>query len=146
MGRRLKIEQMTERDVRKFKREIEGYEKTKKLFLAMGFVALGLVALFLILAILFGVFAGIAGSNMSDVFEYEYFGMYLSLCITCATFASTAFVWMLLMFVLRVTLFKKKTENRLFYIEEYEIYQKEHAQEQKEAIVVEPEPLEPEAK
>ena len=146
MGRRLKIEQMIERDVRRFKKDIEGYEKTKKLFLAMGFIALGLMILFLLIAIMFGIFAGFAGKDMNDYFSYEYFGMYLSLCITCATFSSSFFVWMLLMFILRALLFKKKTENRLYYIEEYEIYQKEHAQEQKEAIVVEPEPLEPEKK
>ena len=137
---RIKIEQMTERDVRKFKKEIEGYEKTKKLFLVMGFVALGLMLFLLALAVMFGVFAGIAGTDMNDFFSYELFGAYLSLCITCATFASTAFVWMLLMFILRITLFKKKTENRLYYIEEYEIYQKEHKEQPKEALVVEPEP------
>ena len=143
MGRRLKIEQMTDRDVRRFKKDIEGYEKTKKLFFAMGFVALGLMIVFLLIAIMFGVFAGFAGKDMNDYFSYEYFGMYLSLCITCATFSSSFFVWMLLMFILRTLLFKKKTENRLYYIEEYEIYQKERAQEQKEPVVVEPEPLEP---
>ena len=147
MGRRIKIEQMTERDVRRFKKDIEGYEKTKKLFFTMGFVALGLMIVFLLVAIMFGVFAGLAGKDMNDYFSYEYFATYLSLCITCATFSSSFFVWMLLMFILRMLLFKKKTENRLFYIEEYEIYQKEHAQEQqKEAVVVEPEPLDPEAK
>ena len=146
MGRRLKIEQMTDRDVRRFKKDIEGYEKTKKLFFAMGFVALGLMIVFLLIAIMFGVFAGFAGKDMNDYFSYEYFGMYLSLCITCATFSSSFFVWMLLMFILRTLLFKKKTENRLYYIEEYEIYQKERAQEQKEPLVVEPEPLEPAAK
>ena len=147
MGRRLKIEQMTERDVRRFKKDIEGYEKTKKLFLTMGFVALGLMIVFLLIAIMFGVFAGLAGKDMNDYFSYEYFATYLSLCITCATFSSSFFVWMLLMFILRMLLFKKKTENRLFYIEEYEIYQKEHAQDQqKEPLVVEPEPLEPDNK
>ena len=146
MGRRLKIEQMTDRDVRRFKKDIEGYEKTKKLFFAMGFVAMGLMIVFLLIAIMLGVFAGFAGKDMNDYFSYEYFGMYLSLSITCATFSSSFFVWMLLMFILRALLFKKKTENRLFYIEEYEIYQKEHAQEQKEPVAVEPEPLEPEAK
>ena len=147
MGRRLKIEQMTERDVRRFKKDIEGYEKTKKLFLMMAFVALGLMIVFLLVAIMFGVFAGIAGSKMDDYFSYEYFGLYVGLCTTCAGFSSSFFIYMLLMFILRALLFKKKTENRLFYIEEYEIYQKEHAQEQqKEPLVVEPEPLEPEAK
>ena len=147
MGRRLKIEQMTDRDVRRFKKNIEGYEKTKKLFFAMGFVAMGLMIVFLLIAIMFGVFAGFAGKDMNDYFSYEYFGIYLSLCITCATFSSSFFVWMLLMFILRTLLFKKKTENRLYYIEEYEIYQKERAQEQqKEPLVVEPEPIEPEAK
>ena len=140
MGRRLKIEQMTERDVRRFKKEIEGYEKTNKLFFALGFVAMGLMIFFFALAIMFGVFTGISGNDMNDFFSYELFGVYLSLCITCATFASTAFIWMLLMFILRVTLFKKKTENRLYYIEEYEIYQKEHSGQPKEALVVEPEP------
>ena len=143
---RLRIEQMTERDVRRFKKDIEGYEKTKKLFLTMGFVAMGVMIFLFLLAIMFGVFAGLSGKEVDDYFSYQYFGMFLSLCITCASFASTAFVYMLLMFILRTVLFKKKTENRLFAIEEYEIYQKEHAKEQKEPVVVESEPLEPEAK
>ena len=149
MGRRLKIEQMTERDVRRFKKEIEGYEKTNKMFFALGFVAMGLTILFLGLAIMFGVFAAkaTAEADINDFLTYEYASAYYALCITCATFASTSFVWMLTMFILRALLFKKKTENRLYYIEEYEIYQKEHAQQQqKEAVVVEPEPLELEAK
>ena len=147
MGRRLKIEQMTERDVRRFKKDIEGYEKTKKLFLTMGIIAMVLMIVFLTIAIMFGVFAGIAGQKMNDYFSYEYFGLYVGLCTTCAGFASSFFIYMLLMFILRALLFKKKTENRLFYIEEYEIYQKEHPQqEQKESVEVEPEPLEPEAK
>ena len=138
---------MTERDVRRFKKDIEGYEKTKKLFLTMGIIAMVLMIVFLTIAIMFGVFAGIAGQKMNDYFSYEYFGLYVGLCTTCAGFASSFFIYMLLMFILRALLFKKKTENRLFYIEEYEIYQKEHPQqEQKESVEVEPEPLEPEAK
>ena len=148
MGRRVKIEQMTERDVRRFKKDIEGYEKTNKMFFALGFVAMGLMILFLGLAIMFGVFSARATAEAynNDFLTYEYASAYYALCVTCATFASTSFVWMLAMFILRALLFKKKTENRLYYIEEYEIYQKEHAQEQKESVVVEPEPLEPEAK
>ena len=68
MGRRIKIEQMTERDVRRFKKEIEGYEKTKKLFFSMGFVAMALMIVFLLLAIMFGVFAGIAGQKNERLF------------------------------------------------------------------------------
>ena len=136
MGR-IRIEQMTDRDVRRFKKDIEGYERTKRLFLIMAFVALGLMLFLLCLAIVFGVFAGIAGSDMNDFFSYEYFGMYLTLCITSASFASTAFVYMLLMFILRSVLFKKKIENRQFAIEEYEIYQKEHSNDPKQVEVIE---------
>ena len=149
MGRRLKIEQMTERDVRRFKKEIEGYEKTNKMFFVLGFVAMGLMILFLALAIVLGVFAGkiAVGRDHEDYAALRTSITLYGLCTTCAAFASAAFVWMLLMFILRALLFKKKTENRLYYIEEYEIYQKEHPQqEQKEPLVVEPEPLEPEAK
>ena len=135
--RRLKIEQMTDRDVRKFKRDIEGYEKTKKLFLLMAYIAMALMILFLALAIMFGVFAGIAGQKMNDVFSYEYFGLYVGLCTTCAGFSSSFFIYMLLMFILRSVLFKKKIENRQFAIEEYEIYQKEHNNQPQEVVVSE---------
>ena len=134
---RLRIEQMTDRDVRKYKRDIEGYEKTKKLFLLMAYIAMALMILFLALAIMFGVFAGIAGQKMNDVFSYEYFGLYVGLCTTCAGFSSSFFIYMLLMFILRSVLFKKKIENRQFAIEEYEIYQKEHNNQPQEVVAQE---------
>ena len=134
---RLRIEQMTDRDVRKYKRDIEGYEKTKKLFLLMAYIAMALMILFLALAIMFGVFAGIAGQKMNDVFSYEYFGLYVGLCTTCAGFSSSFFIYMLLMFILRSVLFKKKIENRQFAIEEYEIYQKEHSNQPQEVASLE---------
>ena len=119
----IEIEKLTERDIRKFKREIEGYEKSKKVFLILGFVFMGLTIVLLGLAIMFGIFAGISGSKMSDVFSYEYFVAFLALCITTAEFGSTFFLVTILMFILRAVLFQKKTENRLNAIEDYEEYQ-----------------------
>ena len=119
----IEIEKLTERDIRKFKREIEGYEKSKKVFLILGFVFMALTILLLGLAVMFGIFAGIAGKEMNDFFSYEYFGLYVSLCVTSASFASTMFLVTLIMFILRAVLFQKKTENRLNAIEDYDEYQ-----------------------
>lgn len=137
---RKKIEQLTERDIRKFKRDIEGYEKTKRLFLTMGFVAMGLAIFFLVIAIVFGVFAGISGLDMNDFFSYEYFGVFLSLCITTASFSSSFFIYMLLMFILRSVLFAKKTANRQYLIEEYELYQEELKKQPNAVTITEEEP------
>lgn len=120
----IKVENLTESDIRRFKREIEGYQKNKKIFLILGFVFAGLTLTLLLLAVLFGVFAGLAGAQMDDYFSYEYFGAFLTLAISTASFASTFFLVTIAMFVLRGVLFQKKTENRLNAIEDYEEYQK----------------------
>ena len=119
----IEIEKLTERDIRKFKREIEGYEKSKKVFLILGFVFMVLTILLLAVAIMFGIFAGFAGKEINDYFSFQYFYLYLSLCVTSASFASTIFLVTILMFILRAVLFQKKTENRLNAIEDYEEYQ-----------------------
>ena len=121
----VRIERLTDRDIRRYKRSIENYKQRKKLFLILGFVCLGLTIVFLAAAILLGIFAARAGSEVDDYFSYEYFALFLSLCITTASFASTAFVITIIMFVLRGALFDKKIENRKAIIEEYEIYQEE---------------------
>lgn len=121
----IRIEELTERDIRKFKREIEGYEKRKKLFLVLGFVFLGLTILFLICAVLFGIYTGYLARTVEDYWSYVPFYLFFDLCITTAAFASTFCVATILMFILRGVLFAKKTENRLAAIEEYELYQKE---------------------
>ena len=53
----IEIEKLTEKDIRKFKREMEGYEKRKKLFLILGFIFLGLTLLLKLLKLLFREFA-----------------------------------------------------------------------------------------
>ena len=132
----IQIEKLTEIDIRKFKREIEGYEKSKKIFLVLGFVFMGLTIVLLVGAILFGIFAAKAGSKMDDFFSYEYFGAFLALCVTTASFASTFFLVTLIMFILRAVLFAKKIENRLTAIEEYEIYQKGNSKKESPEVEV----------
>ena len=120
----IKVENLTESDIRKFKREIEGYQKSKRIFLILGFVFLGLTLFLLLLAVLFGVFTGLAAAEVSDYFSYEKFYLFFTLAITTASFASTFFLVTIAMFILRGVLFQKKTENRLNAIEDYEEYQK----------------------
>ena len=117
------IEKLTDRDIRKFKKEMQGYEKSKKIFFILGFVFMGLTILLVVAAILFGIFAAKAGAEMDDLFSYEYFAVFLSLSITSGSTASTFFLVTLVMFILRGVLFAKKIENRETAIEEYELYQ-----------------------
>lgn len=127
------ITKLTDQDIRKFKREIQGYEKRKVLFLILGFVFLGLFLLFLLLGIIFLVLLIIEARNINidNWLEYEYVYLYFSLSVTTLGFASTFCVATILMFVLRGVLFTKKTENRLAAIEEYEIYKKQPHEEEK---------------
>ena len=121
----VRIERLTDRDIRRYQRSIEGYEKRKKLFLTLGFVFLALTIVMLVGAILLGIFAAHCGSEADDYFSFQYFYLFLSLCITTASFGSSFFVLTIVMFVVRSALFQKKIENRLALIEEYEIYKKE---------------------
>ena len=120
----IEIEKLTDRDIRKFKREIEGYEKSKRIFFILGFVFLGLCVFLLIVAALFGVLAALQITHDGEYVNYMYFTAFLTLAITSASFASTFFLVMLIMFILRGVLFQKKTENRLAAIEDYEEYKK----------------------
>ena len=134
----IQVEKLTDSDIRRFKREIEGYNKSKKIFLILGFVFMALTILLLLGAVLFGIFTWLAGSKVSDYFSYEIFGLMFSLTITTASFASTFFLVTIIMFILRAVLFQKKTENRLNAIEDYEEYQKK-IQEYPE-LAVQPQP------
>ena len=142
----IKVENLTDSDIRKFKREIEGYQKSKKIFLILGFVFMALTIILLIGAILFGIFAAHAGSEADDYFSFEYFYLFFTLTISTASVASTFFVVTIVMFILRGVLFQKKTENRLNAIDDYEEYKakiKEHPElahqpEQPKAIRNEP--------
>ena len=138
------IENLTEKDIRKFKREMEGYEKSKKVFLILGFIFLGLTLLFLFLGIVFIVLAVVSGSQAAQSEDawagYEFAALFVSLAITTLSFGSTFCVVTIVMFVLRGVLFQKKIENRLTAIEEYELYQKQ-LQEHPE-LIVKPEPQE----
>ena len=127
------ITKLTDQDIRKFKREIEGYEKRKKLFLILGFVFLGIFLFFMLLGIIFFVLTIVEARKhgIDNWYEAEYVGLYFSAAITTLGFASTFCVATILMFVLRGVLFTKKTENRLAAIEEYEIYKKQPHEEVK---------------
>ena len=118
------IEKLTDRDIRTFKRELEGYERRKRVFMIFGFIFLGITILSIVLAILFGVFAFLAGK---DIDTYAgYLAMFIVLCYFSIVFAIVFSFGTAAMFILRGVLFAKKIENRLAAIEEYEIYQKEH--------------------
>ena len=131
----IEIEKLTEKDIRKFKREMEGYEKRKKLFLILGFIFLGLTLLFLLLGVVFIVLAIVGGVNAEDYFGYEFAALFISLAVTTLGFGSTFCVVTIVMFILRGVLFAKKTENRRAAIEEYELYQKELQSHPKEIEV-----------
>ena len=121
----VRIERLTDRDIRNYQRGIAGYEKRKKIFLILGIIFLVLTILLIAGAILLGIFAAKCRSEVDDYFSFEYFYLFLSLCITTGSFASTFFVLTIIMFVVRSVLFNKKIENRLAIIEEYELYKKE---------------------
>ena len=127
------ITKLTDQDIRKFKREIEGYERNKRLFLILGFVFLGITLFLMFIAILFFVFGGIAVNNleMDNIFSYEYAALYFSAGATALSFASTFCIATIAMFIVRSVAFAKKTENRLAAIEEYEIYKKQPHEEEK---------------
>ena len=122
------IEKLTERDIRKFKRELEGYEKYKRVFLIIGFVLLGLTLLSIAGAIVFAILAAINISSES----YEYLAIFAPLFSLSLSFAITLGIFTIAMFILRKVLFAKKIENRLTAIEEYEIYQEELKKNQKD--------------
>ena len=131
------VTKLTDLDIRKFKREIQGYEKTKKLFLILGFIFLGVCLLSLVLFIVFLILGIIEARNqgIDNIFELEYVGLYFSLAGASLSDVGIFLVAMLVMFVLRGVLFTKKTENRLAAIEEYEIYKKQPHEEEKLAEV-----------
>ena len=120
----IEIEKLTDRDIRQFKREIQGYEKRKKIFLILGFVFMGLAIFFLFATIIFIALAVYEGSRGADYINYLYFDAFLALAITCGSTIVEAVIIMIVMFILRGVLFQKKTENRLAAIEEYEEYKK----------------------
>ena len=144
----IEIEKLTEKDIRKFKREMEGYEKRKKLFLILGFIFLGLTLLFLLLGVIFIVLAIVGGAqavHSEDSWAgFEFAGLFVSLAITTLGFGSTFCVVTIAMFILRSVLFAKKTENRRAAIEEYELYQKELQSHPKEIEVADKVVKEPE--
>lgn len=120
----IEIEKLTDRDIRQFKREIQGYERRKKVFLIVGFVFLGLTLFFLLATILFIALAVYEGSRGADYINYLYFDAFIALAITCGSTMLECLVIMVVMFILRGVLFQRKTENRLAAIEEYEEYKK----------------------
>ena len=130
----IEIEKLTDRDIRQFKREIQGYEKRKKIFLILGFVFMGLAIFFLFATIIFIALAVYEGSRGADYINYLYFDAFLALAITCGSTIVEAVIIMIVMFILRGVLFQKKTENRLAAIEEYEEYKKSQQIEAKHPI------------
>ena len=124
----IKIERLTDRDIRDFRREIEGYKKRQKTFLALGFVFLGLTILFIALSILFGIL----------MFGYteSYISLYLMYCLFSLTVSlgTLTLIGMIAMFIVRGAVFNKKIENRERAIEEYEYYKKEQKQGEAEVV------------
>ena len=116
MGRK-RLEELTETDIRHYKREIEGYKKKQKLFLILGFVFLGLFILSVVGTILLGI--GVYQEIVREEFTAAYF-LYVvfdSIFITLSILFLIAFITL---FVLRSALFGRKIENRLVVIEDYE--------------------------
>lgn len=131
------ITKLTDQDIRKFKREIQGYERNKRLFLILGFVFLGIFLFFMLLGIIFFVLTIVEARKygIDNWYEAEYVGLYFSAAITTLGFASTFCIVTIAMFIVRSVVFAKKTENRLAAIEEYEIYKKQPHEEEKLAEV-----------
>ena len=126
----LNIEKLTDRDIRKFKREMEGYKRSKRIFLVLGFVFMGLTIFLLALAIMFGVFGWLCRSIDNGYWEYARMYLFFSLAWAVGCFASTFFLVTIAMFILRAVLFEKKIENRIVAIEEYEELQKKRGNQQ----------------
>ena len=121
MGRK-RVEELTDADIRHFKREIEGYKQKQTLFLILGFVFIVLFIVSLIGTIFLGI--GVyneikAGNTYSAYFLYIVFDSLVG------SLAFIFFIAFLAMFILRGALFGKKIEkieNRLNLIEDYEEY------------------------
>ena len=107
----VKVENLTDRDIRHYKRDIENYKARQKLFLTLGFVFLGVFLVLIAGSVVFGIF-----SFSKESFDV---GMF-SLMYVCMTFAVVFMVAFIAMFILRNALFMRKIENRNRLIEDYE--------------------------
>ena len=118
MGRK-RVEELTDADIRHFKREIEGYKQKQTLFLILGFIFMILFIAALIGSILLGI--GIYNRASAGDFTSAYV-LFVFLDTFVGTLAGLFFIAFLVMFILRGALFGKKIENRLNLIEDYEEY------------------------
>ena len=114
------IENLTERDIRHFKKDIENYRKKQQLFLTLGFIFLGLFILFLVMGILGTVFFSQELSEKSINFAL------IAMMESGYSLATLFMIGFIAMFVLRGALFNGKISNRQRAIEDWEEYQKDH--------------------
>ena len=114
---RKRLEVLTPRDIRNFKRDIEICQKRKKIFLVIGII---LLILFLI---------GVAGTILLGIGVYKeikdgdpsaaYF-LYILFDSLVGSLTVLCFIGMVAMFVLRGVLLDKQIEKRKRLIEDYE--------------------------
>ena len=123
MGRK-RVEELTDADIRHFKREIEGYKSKQSLFLILGFIFMILFIAALIGSILLGI--GVYNRASAGDFTSAYV-LFVFLDTFVGTLAGLFFIAFLAMFILRGALFGKKIENRLNLIEDYEEYKNNNA-------------------
>lgn len=118
MGRK-RVEELTDADIRHFKREIEGYKQKQTLFLILGFVFMVLF----IVSLVGTIFLGIGVYN--EIKSGDTYSAYFLYILFDSLVGSLAFIFLIAfiaMFILRGALFGKKIENRLNLIEDYEEY------------------------
>ena len=111
------VERLTDRDIREYKRDLEGYKKKKRVFLILGFVFLGVTIILIALSVFLGIVAGLQQYENESIYAAS-----LSLSITTGVFASVFLEAMIIMFILQGALFAAKINNRIVAIEEYEVY------------------------
>ena len=114
---RKRLETLTPRDIKNYKRDIEALENRKKLFLILGFVFLALFIACLVGSILLGI--AIYNELGKDEFGHIYFlfAIFDTFAITFTVLFAVGFI---AMFVLRVVLIGKQIDKRKRIVEDYE--------------------------
>ena len=111
------VNELTERDIRNYKRDIESYRKRQDAFLVLGFVFLGLFIICLVVGIL-GAVAFVKAIDNENAARIISGALMMEIGFAFSVIFSLA---MIAMFVLRAALFGRKIENRQRIIEEWEI-------------------------
>ena len=133
---RKKLEEYTSHDIKEFKRDIEKYQKTQRLFLILGFV---FAALFIV-SVFATVFLGIL--TYINLRDHEYYAAQYLFILFDSVVGSLAFIFcfaFVAMFIVRSAAFNGKIENRRRIIEDWDELQEKRIdikEESKEPIEV----------